>query len=189
MIGPKRRLYALTLNVLTAFTLGGVASAAYMQTADAASQDNDVKLKQFIRQSCAQLPANASASLKSKCADAQDQSYRNDVAKWNLDSTNDAATRVLLKTLKEEHQKQLQKHQELLKAKSALESTNSTLEKKNRALGKQAAHACSSASGPGNVIQSAGLASTQSLGEHESQLPSNLPVSLDASLPGLNAEQ
>jgi hypothetical protein len=160
-----------------------------MQNAHAASQDNEVKLKQFIRQSCAKLPANASASLKNKCADAQDQSYRNDVAKWDLDLTNDAANQALLRQLKDEYQKQVQKSQDIQKAKSALESANITLEKKNRALRRQASQACSSAPGPGNVIQSAGLASTQALGEHESQLPAKLPVSLDSSLPGLNTEQ
>jgi hypothetical protein len=168
MIGPKRRLYALTLNALAAFALGGVANSAYMQNAHAASQDDDVKLKQFIRQSCGK---GSPARLKNKCAEAQEQSYRNDVAKWNLDLTNDAANQALLRQLKDEYQKQVQKSQDIQKAKSNLESTNSVLEKKNRALRKQASQACSVASSPGNEVQSAGLAATQSLGEHQDVPP------------------
>lgn len=189
MIGTKRRFYALALSALTTFTLGGIAGLTLAHTAQAASQDDDAKLKQFIRTSCAKLSDRASTSLKNKCAEAQEQSFHNDVAKWDLNATNDAATRVLLRTLKEEHLKQQQKQQDLKKAKSALESTNNVLEKKNRALRKQASQACSSGSGTGNVVQSAGLAPTHSLGEQEPELPTRLPVSLDSSIPGFNAGQ
>lgn len=199
MIGPKRKFYVLALNALATFALAGIVGTAFTHTARAAAQDSDANLKQFIRKSCANLQSNAPASLKNNCEDAQEQSYRNDVAKWNLDSTNSEANRYLLKQLKDEYQKQLQKNKDMQKAKSALENSNSLLEKKNRALRKQASQACSTASGPGSVIKNAGLSKTRSLGEHESQPPTDpkidlqlqekMPVNLDVSLPDIKAAQ
>jgi hypothetical protein len=146
-----------------AFAAVGALSIAFMQTAHAASQDEE---PDFYASTCRDPSKKLSKTTQKKCSDVADVRHKDWVeTKMNLDTNDPTLLRAFVQSMKAQYLKLQEKEQ-------SLEKTNTALNRQYKELKKKASQSCSAATLPSSLVKgTSGLGSVPVLGEKDLSAP------------------